>query len=72
MDPKQYEQSNLYRIEHTAVHVLAQAVLEIYPEAKLGIGPPIENGFYYDIDLGQDEDGHPRTGDKPLVGYLRM
>ena len=35
---------------HTASHVLAQAVKRLYPEAKLTIGPAIENGFYYDID----------------------
>ncbi len=52
-----YEQSELYKIRHTAAHVLAQAVLEKYPDAKLGIGPPIENGFYYDFDLGLDESG---------------
>jgi threonyl-tRNA synthetase len=40
---------------------MAQAVLELYPEAKFAIGPPIENGFYYDFDLGLDEDGSPRT-----------
>jgi threonyl-tRNA synthetase len=37
--------------------VLAQAVLQLYPQAKLGIGPPIEDGFYYDFDLGRDENG---------------
>ncbi len=36
---------------HTASHVLAQAVKRIYPEAKLAIGPAIENGFYYDFDV---------------------
>jgi threonyl-tRNA synthetase len=51
----------LRRIRHTAAHVLAQAVLERYPQAKLGIGPAIEHGFYYDFDLGMDEDGRPRT-----------
>ena len=61
MDNIQYEHSDLYRIRHTAAHVLAQAVLELYPNAKLGIGPPIENGFYYDFDLGLDGDGRPRT-----------
>ena len=61
IDNTQYEQSNLYRIRHTAAHILAQAVLEVYPHAKLGIGPPIENGFYYDFDLGMDEDGRPRS-----------
>ncbi|HIP70854.1 MAG TPA: threonine--tRNA ligase [Anaerolineae bacterium] len=56
-----YEQSLLYRVRHTAAHILAQAVLEMYPQARLGIGPPIENGFYYDFDLGVDEAGKPRT-----------
>jgi threonyl-tRNA synthetase len=40
---------------------MAQAVLERYPEAGVGIGPPIENGFYYDFDLGTGDDGRPRT-----------
>lgn len=44
---------NLYCIRHSCAHVLAQAVLEIYPDAKLGIGPPVENGFYYDFALPQ-------------------
>ena len=35
---------------HSTAHVLAQAVQELFPEAKLGIGPPVENGFYYDFD----------------------
>lgn len=35
---------------HTASHILAQAVKRLYPEAKLTIGPSVENGFYYDID----------------------
>ncbi|MCB8983705.1 MAG: threonine--tRNA ligase [Ardenticatenaceae bacterium] len=56
-----YEESDLYRLRHTAAHVLAQVVLELYPQAKLGIGPPIESGFYYDFDLGIDEQGQPRT-----------
>lgn len=54
-------ESDLYRLRHTAAHVMAQAVLDYYPQAKLGIGPPIENGFYYDFDLGADENGRPRT-----------
>lgn len=41
----------LWRIRHSSSHVLAQAVLEIFPDAKFAIGPPIENGFYYDFDL---------------------
>jgi threonyl-tRNA synthetase len=46
-----YEDSQLYRIRHSAAHVMAEAVLELFPEAKYTIGPPIENGFYYDFDL---------------------
>ena len=41
---------NLYKMRHSAAHVLAQAVQRINPEAKLGIGPPITDGFYYDFD----------------------
>ncbi len=41
----------LDRMRHSCSHVLAQAVKEMFPEAKLGIGPTIENGFYYDFDL---------------------
>ncbi|MBO9339755.1 MAG: threonine--tRNA ligase, partial [Chloroflexus sp.] len=40
-----------YRLRHSLAHVMAQAVLEIFPDAKIAIGPPIENGFYYDFDL---------------------
>ena len=43
------ENRNKYR--HTSSHILAQAIKHIWPEAKLAIGPAIENGFYYDIDL---------------------
>jgi threonyl-tRNA synthetase len=52
-DPSEerYEDSQLYRIRHSAAHVMAQAVLEFYPDAMYTIGPPVENGFYYDFDL---------------------
>jgi threonyl-tRNA synthetase len=46
-----YEDSELYQIRHSAAHVMAEAVIEMFPEAKYTIGPPIENGFYYDFDL---------------------
>ena len=39
---------------HSSAHVLAQAILDFYPNAKLTIGPAIDNGFYYDIDLGNE------------------
>ncbi len=48
---EKYEESELYRIRHSAAHVMAQAVMEMFPEAKYTIGPPVENGFYYDFDL---------------------
>lgn len=41
----------MYRVRHSASHILATAILEMFPEAKLAIGPPIKDGFYYDFDL---------------------
>jgi len=41
----------LYRVRHSTAHVMAEAVLHEFPDAKIAIGPPIENGFYYDFDL---------------------
>ncbi|MDI9638848.1 threonine--tRNA ligase [Kamptonema cortianum] len=46
-----YEQSSLYKLRHSAAHLMAQAVTELFPGSKLAIGPPIENGFYYDIEF---------------------
>ena len=43
--------NELQTLRHTASHILAQAVKRLYPQAKLAIGPAIENGFYYDIDM---------------------
>ncbi len=51
MSQERYEDSLLYRIRHSTAHVMAQAVLEMFPEGKIAIGPAIENGFYYDFDL---------------------
>ena len=48
-------------LRHSTAHVLAQAVLRLYPGATFSIGPPITDGFYYDFDLGLDEVGRPRT-----------
>lgn len=56
-DAKNYEP--LYRLRHSASHILAQAVLDLYPGTKLAIGPVIDEGFYYDFDSKatfQDED----------------
>ncbi|NPV57682.1 MAG: threonine--tRNA ligase [Anaerolineae bacterium] len=46
-----YEDSFLYRIRHSTAHIMAQAVLERFPTAKIAIGPAIDDGFYYDFDL---------------------
>ncbi len=43
---------NLYAMRHSLAHIMATAVTSIWPQAKLGVGPVVENGFYYDIDLG--------------------
>ena len=53
------ENDRLYSIRHSTAHVMAPAVLERYPNVKLAIGPPIEDGFYYDFDLGVEKDGKP-------------
>lgn len=50
---ERYEDTDLYRIRHSAAHVMAQAVVEIYPGTKYTIDPPVENGFYYDFELPQ-------------------
>lgn len=50
-EKKLSKEERLYRIRHGLAHVMAQAVLEMFPEGKIAIGPPIENGFYYDFDL---------------------
>jgi threonyl-tRNA synthetase len=56
-----YIETDLYRIRHSAAHVMAEAVVDLFPEVRLAIGPPVEDGFYYDFDLGKDERGKPRT-----------
>lgn len=48
---ERYQDTLLYRIRHSAAHIMAQAVLEKFPDAKFAIGPAIEDGFYYDFDL---------------------
>lgn len=48
------EPDNLYAMRHSAAHILAAAIKRIWPDVKLGVGPVVENGFYYDVDI----DGH--------------
>jgi len=56
---QQVQDSLLYRIRHSSAHIMAEAMLERFPEAHIAIGPPIEDGFYYDFALPRpvnDED----------------
>ena len=54
--------SKIEKMRHSASHVLAHAVLNLYPDTKLGIGPAIENGFYYDFEFSEpiDEEDLPK------------
>ena len=45
--------ANRHRMRHSAAHVMADAVLKLFPEAKMGIGPPTQDGFYYDFDVSR-------------------
>src|SRR5436853_6639886 len=45
------QMTDIERLRHSASHVLATAILKIWPEAQFAAGPPVENGFYYDVDL---------------------
>ena len=51
VDVVEKEMTPVERMRHSGAHVLAEAVLRLFPDARLGIGPPIENGFYYDFEL---------------------
>ena len=44
---------DLYRLRHSLAHIMAEAVIERFPDAKPTIGPPVENGFYYDFQVAQ-------------------
>ncbi|MBP9003030.1 MAG: threonine--tRNA ligase [Candidatus Hydrogenedentes bacterium] len=54
---EQVNDALLYKVRHSLAHVLAEAVLQIRPNAKLAFGPPVENGFYYDFDFGDEPIG---------------
>jgi len=61
-DVADYAKSELGRLRHSAAHVLAGALKDLYPDVQLAIGPAIEDGFYYDIDIPQplSEEDFPR------------
>ena len=48
------EDERLFKLNHSCAHLLAQAIQHLYPNAKFWVGPAIEEGFYYDIDLGDE------------------
>ena len=57
------EEESLNILNHSCAHLMAQAIKHLYPNAKFWVGPVIEEGFYYDIDLGDDvikEDDLPK------------
>lgn len=60
-----------YTFWHSSAHLLAEAVQSLYPEAKFAIGPPIENGFYYDIDFG-DHQIHEEDLEKIEKKFIEM
>ena len=57
---------DLYDLRHSTAHLMAQAIGELYPGVKYAIGPPIEDGFYYDFDLPEPlkEEDLPRIEEK--------
>jgi threonyl-tRNA synthetase len=50
---KQPKTDDIYKMRHSLAHITATAVQKLWPEAKFGVGPVVDNGFYYDIDLGE-------------------
>src|SRR5947209_14880674 len=48
---QRHQMTDLERLRHSAAHVLATAILRIWPEAQFAAGPPVEDGFYYDLEM---------------------
>lgn len=60
-------QDKLYAMRHSLAHIMATAIQDLWPDVKLGVGPVVENGFYYDVDLGEvnmSEEDFPRIEEK--------
>jgi threonyl-tRNA synthetase len=49
------KENNLYAMRHSLAHIMASAIQHLWPNVKLGVGPVVENGFYYDVDLGNEQ-----------------
>ncbi|MFA5000436.1 MAG: threonine--tRNA ligase [Patescibacteria group bacterium] len=73
-EKKHNEVSNIEIKRHSLAHLLAAAVLEIYPNAKLAIGPAIDNGFYYDIDFGEQKinDADLKALEKKMAHFAKQ
>ena len=59
--------SPIENIRHSTAHLLAAAVLELYPKTHLGVGPVIENGFFYDMDVRDENDKEIKLTDQDLL-----
>ena len=66
------EKDKLYKIRHTLAHLLAKAALEYDPNAKITLGPPVDNGFYYDIDFSKEvSDKQLKEFEKKMRSYIK-
>src|SRR3989344_7781554 len=70
--PKQKSSQNIEKIRHSLAHLLAIAVLEKFPKAEIGIGPTIENGFYYDFGKISISDSDLLTIHKRIAELIRQ
>lgn len=59
--------SNIEHVRHTLAHLLAAAIIDLYPKTLLTIGPAVDNGFYYDMDFAQDKDSAISEKDFPAI-----
>jgi len=64
---ERYQDSHLYKIRHSTAHIMAEALLGTFPDAKIAIGPPIDDGFYYDFNVSR-----PITEEDLIVIEARM
>jgi threonyl-tRNA synthetase len=53
-EPAGPKQNNLHAMRHSLAHIMATAIQDLWPNTKFGVGPVVEHGFYYDVDLGDD------------------
>lgn len=53
--PHKEDEDQLYAMRHSLAHIMANAIQHLWPDVKLGVGPVVENGFYYDVDLGDGQ-----------------